>query len=80
MLFWIFLARSSPRNTIIFLIVNKEIEKYDQRKFYFFQKRNIFKFGIPVHRWKNNRKKSFQFFFRTPKWQNKKIRNMQNFG
>ena len=32
--------------------MSKEIQKYDQRKLYFFQKRNIFKFGINVHRWK----------------------------
>ena len=58
MLFWIFLVHCSSRSTIIFLIVSKEIQKYDQRKFYFFQKRNIFKFGIHVHRWKKNRKKN----------------------
>ena len=46
--------RCSSRSTIIFLIVSKEIQKYDQRKFYFCQKRNIFKFGIHVHRWKKN--------------------------
>ena len=38
---------------------------------FFFQKRNIFKFDIHVHRWKKNCKKNLQFFFRTPKVQNK---------
>ena len=75
MLFWIFLMREallfSSWSTIIFLIVSKDIQKYDQRKFYFFQKRNIFKFGIHVHRWKKNCKKNLQFFFHTPKLQNK---------
>ena len=78
MLFWIFHVRCSSRSTIIFLIVSEEIEKYDQRKFYFFQKRNIFKFGIHVHRWKRNRKKKLQFFFRT-ELQIKQIRNKQSF-
>ena len=73
MLFWIFLVRCSLRSTVIFLIVSKEIQKYDQRKFAFFQKRNIFKFGIHVHRWKKNCKKNLQFFFRTLKLQNKKF-------
>ena len=62
MLFWIFLVCCSSRSIIIFLIVNKEIQKYDQRKFYFFQKIFFFKFGIHVHRWKKNRKKNLQFF------------------
>ena len=80
MLFLIFLVRCSSRSTVIFLIVNKEIQKYDQRKFYFFfQKRNIFIFGIHVHRWKKNRKNIYNFFFHTSKLQNKKIRNKQNF-
>ena len=62
MLFWIFLVHCSSRSTIIFLIVSKEIQKYDHRKFYFFQKRNIFKFGIHVHRWKKIAKKMYNFF------------------
>ena len=62
MLFWIFLVRCLSRSTVVFLISSKEIQKYGQRKFYFFQKRNIFKFGIQVHRWKKNRKKKLQFF------------------
>ena len=63
MLFWIFLVHCSSRITIIFLIVSKEIQKYDQRKFYFFQKRNISKFGIHVHHWKKKiAKKTYNFF------------------
>ena len=50
----------------IFKITNRE-------NFTFFQKRKIFKFGIHVHRWKKNRKKNVQFFFRTPKLQNKQF-------
>ena len=80
MLFWIFLVRCSSRSTIIFLIVSKEIQKYDQRKFYFIQKRNIFKFSIHFRRWKKNRKKSLHFFFVHQNSKTKKIRNKQNFG
>ena len=36
MLFWIFLVRCSSRSIVINLIVSKEIQKYDQKKFYFF--------------------------------------------
>ena len=36
--------------TVIFLIVSKEIQKYDQKKFYFFSEKKIFKFGIHVYR------------------------------
>ena len=42
MLFWIFLVRCSSRNIVIFLIVSKEIQKYDQRKFYFFSEKKHF--------------------------------------
>ena len=49
MLFWISLVRCSSRSTIFFLIASREIQKYDQKKFYFFQKSNLFKFGIHVH-------------------------------
>ena len=42
MLFWIFLVRCSSRSTVIFLIVSKEIQKYDQRKFYFFFRKETF--------------------------------------
>ena len=79
MLFWIFLVRCSSRSTVIFLIVRVKKSKSTIREnFTFFQKRNIVKFGIHVHHWKKNRKKNLQFFFRTPKLQNKKIRNKQN--
>ena len=39
----------------------------------------MFKFGIHVHRWRKNRKKNLQFFFRTPKLQNNKIRTKKKF-
>ena len=38
MLFWIFLVRCASQSTVIFLIVSKEIQKYDQRNFFFFRK------------------------------------------
>ena len=89
-LFWSFLARCSSRSIVIFLIVSKEIRKYDQRKFYFFQKRNIFKFGIDIHRWKKNRKKIAIFFsvhqncktkkFATSKILNRKFRKIHYFA
>ena len=90
-LFWIFLVRCSSRSIVIFLIVSKEIQKYDQRKFYFFQKRNIFKFGIHVYRRKKNRKKNLQFFlsvdqnsktkkFAISKLSNKKFRKIHYFA
>ena len=34
MMFWIFLVRCSSRSIVIFLIVSKEIQKYDQRKLF----------------------------------------------
>ena len=59
MLFWIFLVRCSSRS--IFLIVSKEIQKYDQRKFYFFAEKKHF--GIHVHRWKKKLQKKCTIFF-----------------
>ena len=44
-----------------------------RENFTLFQKRNIFKFRIHVHGWKKNCKKNLQFFFCTPKLQNKKF-------
>ena len=38
----IFLVRCSSRSIVIFLIVSKEIQKYDQRKFYFFCRKETF--------------------------------------
>ena len=79
MLFWIFLVRCSSRS--IFLIVSKEIQKYDQRKFYFFFRKE--KFSILVFTFiteKKIAKKIFNFFFRTPKLQNKKFRKIHYFA
>ena len=75
MLFWVFLVRCSSRRIVIFLIVSKEIEKYDQRKFYFFSEKTIFKFGIHVHRWKKKIAKKIYNFFSVH--QNCKIKNSQ---
>ena len=73
MLFWTFLVCCSSRSTVIFLIVSKEIQKYDQRKLDFFQKRNISKFGIHIPRCKKIANKIYNFFFRTLKLQTKKF-------
>ena len=79
MLFWIFLVRCSSRGTVIFLIVSKEIQKYDQRKFYFFSEKKNFQIWYSRSSLKKKSQKNLQFFFRTPKLQNKKNRNKQNF-
>ena len=40
----------------------------------------LFDFELFFHRWKKKiAQKIYNFFFRTPKLQNKKIRNKQNF-
>ena len=70
MSFWIFLVRRSSRSTAIFLIVSKEIQKYDRQNFIFFQKRNIFKFGI-----QNCKTKKFAI----SKISNKKFRTIHYF-
>ena len=62
MLFWIFLVRCSSRSTIIFLIVSKEIQKYDQRKFYFFSEKKHFQIWYSRSSLKKNCKKNLQFF------------------
>ena len=83
MLFWIFLVRCSSRSIVIFLIVSKEIQKYDQRKFYFFSGKKNFQIWYSRSRKskiaEKIQKKNSHFFFCTPKLQNKKIRNKQNF-
>ena len=68
MLFWIFLMRCSSRSIVIILIVSKEIQKYDQRKFYFF---SIF---FSVHQ--NCKTKKFAI----SKIPNKKFRNIHYFA
>ena len=73
MLFQIFLVLCSSRSTVIFLIMCKEIRKYDQRKFYFFSEKNHFQIQYSRSSLKKNCKKNLQFFFRTPKLQNKKF-------
>ena len=65
MLFWIFLMRCSSRSTVIFLIVSKEIQNYDQRKFYFFSEKKHFQIWYLV--------------FPYTKIAKQKIRNKQNF-
>ena len=63
MLFWIFLVRCSSRSIVIFLIVSKEIQKYDQRKFYFFSEKQHFQIWYSRSSLKKKRKKNVQFFF-----------------
>ena len=61
MLFWISLVRCSSPSIVIFLIVSKKIQKYDQRKFYFFSEKKHFQ--IWYSSLKKNYKKNLQFFF-----------------
>ena len=77
MLFWIFFVRSSSRSTVIFLIVSKEIQKYDQRKFYFFSEKKHFQ--IWYSSLKKKLQKKFTICFPYIILKNKKIRNNQNF-
>ena len=63
MLFWSFLVRCSSRSTVIFLIVNKEIQKYDQRKFYFFSKKKYFQIWYSHSSLKKKSQKKFTIFF-----------------
>ena len=69
MLFWIFLMRCSSPSTVIFLIVSKEIQKYDQRKFDFFSEKKHFQIWYS----------QFTIFFPYAKNGKQKIRNKQNF-
>ena len=61
-----------------FLIVSKEIQKYDQRKIYFISEKKNFQIWYLRSSLKNIAKKLF-IFFRTPTLQKKTIRNNQNF-
>ena len=63
MLFWIFLVRCSSRSTVIFLIVSKEMQKYDQRKFYFFSKKQHFQIWYSLSSLKKKKQKKFTNFF-----------------
>ena len=71
MLFWIFLMHCSSRSTIIFLIVSKEIQKYDQKKFYFFSEKKPFQIWYSRSSLKKKLQKEFTIFSRTPKLQKK---------
>ena len=79
MLFWIFLVRCSSRSIVTFLIVSKEIQKYDQRKLYFFPEKKHFQIWYARSSLKKNRKKNVQFFFPYTKIAKQKNRNKQNF-
>ena len=63
MLFWIFLVRCSSRTIVIFLIVSKEIQKYDQRKFYFFSEKEHFQIWFSRSSLKKKSQKKFTIFF-----------------
>ena len=63
MLFWIFLVRCSSWSTVIFLIVSKEIQKYDQRKFYCFSEKKNFKIWYSRSSLKKRSQKKFTIFF-----------------
>ena len=63
MLFWIFLVRCSSRSIVIFLIVSKEIRKYDQRKFYFFCRKETFSYLVFTFIAKKKLQKKFTMFF-----------------
>ena len=79
MLFWIFFVRCSSRNIIFLIVSGKEMQKYDQRKFYFFSEMKHFEICYSRSSLKKKiAKKIYNFSFRTPKLQ-KKNRNKQNF-
>ena len=63
MLFWIFLVRCSSRSIVIFLIVSKEIQKYDQRKFYCFSKKKNFQIWYSRLSLKKKSQKKFTISF-----------------
>ena len=89
MLFWIFLVRCSLRSTVIFLIVSKEIQKYDQRKFYFFSEKKHFQIWYSRSSLKKKLQKKLHFFpytkiakqkFAISKISNKKFRKIHYFS
>ena len=57
--------RCSSRSIVIFLIVSKEIQKYDQRKFYFFSEKKNFQiwYSRSSLKKKNSKKNFFAIFF-----------------
>ena len=89
-LFWIFLVRCSSRSTAIFLIVSKEIQKYDQRKFYLFSEKKHFQIWYSSSSLKKIAKKIYNFFsvhqncktkkFALSKISNKKFRKIHYFA
>ena len=78
MLFWIFLVHCSLQGTVIFLIVSKEIQKYDQRKFYFFSKKKHFQISYSRSSLKKNCKKNVHFFSLHQKCKTKKFAISKN--
>ena len=90
MLFWIVLVRCSSRSIVIFLTVSKEIQKYDQRKFYFFSEKKIFLIWYSRSSLKKIAKKIYNFFsvhhncktikFAISKISNKKFRKIHYFA
>ena len=80
MLFWIFLVRCLSRSIVLFLIVSQEIQKYDQRKFYFFSEKKHFQIWYSRSSLKKkSQKKIYNFFFSYTKIAKQKNRNKQNF-
>ena len=74
MSFWIFLVLCSSRSIVIFLIVSKEIQKYDQRKFYFFSEEKNFQIYYSRSSLKKKiEKKMYNFFFLHQNCKTKKI-------
>ena len=55
--------RCSSRSIVIFLIVRKEIQKYDQRKFYFFSEKKHFQIWYSRSSLKKKSQKKFTIFF-----------------
>ena len=76
MLFWIFLVRCSSQSTVIFLIVSKEIQKYDQRKFYFFSEKKHFQIWYS----RSSHKKKIAKKFAISKISNKKFQKIHYFA
>ena len=62
-LLWIFLVRCSLRSTVILLTVSKEIQKYDQRKFYFFSEKKNFQIRYSRSSLKKKSQKKCTIFF-----------------
>ena len=71
----IFLVRCSSRNIVIFLIVSKEIQKYDQRKFFFFSEKKHFQIWYSRSSLKKKSQEIFTIFFSVN--QNWKQKNSQ---